>query len=146
VCITPCHSDDECGYPEDLCSINRCSNGLCSTASVDCAPGYVCCGGGQCCPACVTDADCGIAIGDACISNMCLDGTCASAIIDCLPGYVCCGSGNCCPAPCTTDEACPSFDPCTTGFCGPAGVCEFAAIDFCVPEVVPPIELPPLPG
>jgi hypothetical protein len=97
-----------------------------------CSDGEVC-RDGACVRLCAIDRDCRSKNhDDPCMLNTCVDGLCLQAIADCLPGYECC-RGACCPQPCVSDSDCAVADPCRWGTCGIAGVCEFIAVDSCVP-------------
>ena len=49
--VTPgCLADLDCAST-DPCIHSRCETGHCVAMIVDCAPGYVCCGNAECCPA-----------------------------------------------------------------------------------------------
>ena len=133
---TTCVSDSDCVDPDtDPCTGASCVDGACSVFIVDCIPGYVCCGNGECCPEtaqCQSDADCVPSEQDSCIGVTCENGACVEFIVDCVPGYVCCGNGQCCPAnPCQSDADCVSDNPCEVGHCQADGTCTFTHGDPC---------------
>ena len=46
-----CQTDADCDDGDgDPCTGARCENGACTYAIASCAPGFVCCGNGECCP------------------------------------------------------------------------------------------------
>ena len=96
---TTCVTDADCVDADgDACTGGRCDNGTCVFFIVDCIPGYVCCGNGECCPdagsvQCQSDADCVDADNDPCTGATCENGTCVPHIVSCAPGFVCCGGG-----------------------------------------------------
>ena len=109
-----CTDDSECLDGDlDPCTGATCADGSCMYFIVDCIPGSVCCGNGECCPegepaACVTDADCGPGSGDPCEGFHCDGGHCLPFLVSCAPGFACCGNGVCCPDHdmCATDADC----------------------------------------
>ena len=98
-----CATDSDCVDPDtDPCTGATCEGGTCAFFIVDCIPGYVCCGNGECCPdtgsgQCQSDADCAEGDGDPCTGARCENGACTYHIATCAPGFVCCGNGECCP-------------------------------------------------
>jgi hypothetical protein len=120
-----CRQNDDCLSGElDPCTGAACVDGLCLTFIVDCIPGYVCCGNGQCCPpgepgVCLSDDDCFQPDGDPCQGVHCEAGTCVPFLVSCAPGFVCCGSGQCCPGhdECAPGSGCPPppIDLCLDG-------------------------------
>jgi hypothetical protein len=71
-----CREDRDCRDEADACIGGRCEDGRCVQFVVDCVPGYLCCGNGECCPQpCATDIDCFVA--DPCQVGRCLDGACS---------------------------------------------------------------------
>lgn len=116
-----CVKDDDCVAPDsDPCTGVLCADGVCSPFIASCAPGFACCGNGQCCATtvCQGDADCPSG-GDPCTRVRCQDGACLDSRVLCPAGSTCCGSGECCPLPCLTDVDCAvtGGDPCTGARC-----------------------------
>lgn len=115
-----CGDDDECLSGSDACIGGRCRDGRCTQFVVDCRPGYLCCGNGECCPQpCGTDIDCYVV--DPCRVGRCVEGACAfetkdpcaicEADSDCnnLEGDAFCCNGVCtrpCPAGTTINKGC----------------------------------------
>lgn len=121
-----CRQDPECLDSDlDPCTGAACVDGLCVYFIVDCIPGTVCCGNGQCCPpgesgTCLTDGDCPQrARGGPCEGVRCEAGRCTPFLVSCAPGFICCGGGQCCPGDdeCTPGPGCPPppIDPCLDG-------------------------------
>lgn len=103
-----CTQDSDCADADgDPCTGGVCEGGACTFTSILCAPGFVCCGNGECCPEdaagagqCAADVDCPAPGGDPCTGVRCENGTCLAFMLSCAPGFVCCG-GACvesCPA------------------------------------------------
>ena len=101
-----CTQDADClDADADPCTGGRCEGGTCTFTSVFCAPGFVCCGNGECCPeespgpgACASDADCQDADADPCTGARCEGGTCVPYILTCTAGFTCCAGA--CVADC----------------------------------------------
>jgi hypothetical protein len=79
-----CQLDTDCMTAgEDPCEGVRCEGGSCVPFLATCAPDFVCCGNGVCCPVgsgCVADTDCAafpslLGLGTRCISGVCVPGT-----------------------------------------------------------------------
>lgn len=127
-----CAEDAEC-FDGDLdpCTGGGCVDGLCTYFIVDCIPGYVCCGNGECCPggepgSCETDADCALSGDDPCAGVRCEGGSCVPFLVPCAAGFACCGNGTCCPtnSRCVVDADCPAVaEPWGTGTRCVSGVC-----------------------
>jgi hypothetical protein len=110
-CMTPCAKHGDCrSRHDDPCVSNRCVDGFCTSAIVECLPGSECCKGECCATSCELDSDC--TVFDPCRWGRCgVDGRCEfteldSCVIcasddDCLGNgqdTVCCGSA--CRRPC----------------------------------------------
>jgi len=128
-----CIADADCQDADaDPCTGAACVDGLCTYFIVDCIPGHVCCGNGECCPTsepgtCLADADCLPMSSDPCEGVRCEGGTCVPFLVTCAPGFACCGNGTCCPtgSGCAVDADCPTF-PLPWGLIGThciGGVC-----------------------
>jgi hypothetical protein len=97
-----CVQDADCGDGDaDPCTGAACIDGFCTFFIVDCIPGTICCGNGECCPIggigrCTTDADCGQISLDPCQRAICAAGTCLSQRMPCPPGEFC-HLGSCTP-------------------------------------------------
>jgi hypothetical protein len=99
--VIGCFADADCAIAsDDPCLVARCESGQCAMLIVDCAPGFSCCGSGECCPVestgCVTDADCGLTAAGACGHHRCLDGVCLPGPSSCPTGATC-HDGECIP-------------------------------------------------
>ena len=118
----------------DPCTGGACVDGLCTYFIVDCIPGHVCCGNGECCPAdesggCLADTDCVPMSGEPCEGVRCEGGACVPFLATCAPDFACCGNGTCCPSNggCVVDSDCPAFPSpwsagprCISGVCVPS--------------------------
>lgn len=101
---TTCGSDADCAAGiTDPCTVATCDAGTCLVAIVDCAPGFVCCGNGECCPEEVCGAEgtaCGAGLASCCAGTTCADGICAAG----EPEPVCLAEGAVCEP--TEDRCC----------------------------------------
>jgi len=92
-----CQTDADCGTSANPCESLTCQEGSCVAAIVACAPGFVCCGNGTCCPEeveCRTAADCP-PDPTGCNEVGCAEGRCVSTLIACDPA-VCVGEREAC--------------------------------------------------
>jgi hypothetical protein len=92
-CVTPCTRHPDCRNKyDDPCVSNRCIDGVCVTAIVECLPGSACFDG-ECFPtSCELDTDC--AVFDPCRWGRCgVDGRCE--FIDLDPCVICAGDEEC---------------------------------------------------
>ena len=94
-----CQTDADClDGDADPCTGATCTDGTCAFFIVDCVPGHVCCGNGECCPfECQTTADCP-PDPTGCNSVGCTDdGRCVSTLIACTCATegAPCGDGCC---------------------------------------------------
>jgi hypothetical protein len=92
--VIECFADADCAIAsDDPCLFAVCESAQCAMLIVDCAPGFSCCGTGECCPAesnsCATDADCGSVARGACGQHRCLNGVCLPGPSSCPPGATC---------------------------------------------------------
>lgn len=87
-----CREDKECRDGSDACIGGRCRDGQCSQFVVECRPGYLCCGNGECCPQpCATDIDCYVV--DPCQIGRCVEGACSFETKD--PCAICEADADC---------------------------------------------------
>lgn len=74
-----CLADTDCLHESgDPCEGVRCEGGTCVPFLVSCAPDFVCCGNGTCCPVngCANDTDCAAIAGGPCARTRCISGVC----------------------------------------------------------------------
>ena len=122
-----CQQDADCVDADaDPCTGGRCEGGMCTFTNVFCAPGFVCCGNGECCSeaspeagACASDADCQNADADPCTGVRCEGGTCAPYILTCIAGFTCCGGE--CVADCPDGQGVDANCQCPGGTASPSG-------------------------
>lgn len=79
-----CLSDADCiPASSDPCAGSWCERGTCLPFLVTCAPGFVCCDNGSCCPEptreCATDADCVVDATGSWGQPRCISGVCVPA-------------------------------------------------------------------
>ena len=121
---TTCSQDADCQDADgDPCTGGRCEGGTCTFTNAFCAPGFVCCGNGECCPegspgpgACASDADCQDADADPCTGARCEGGACVPYILTCAPGFTCCAGE--CVAGCPDGQAIDASCQCPGGSAG----------------------------
>jgi hypothetical protein len=122
-----CTQDADCQDGDaDPCTGGRCEGGTCTFTSVFCAPGFACCGNGECCPeespgsvACASDADCQDADADPCTGARCEGGTCVSSILTCAAGFTCCAGA--CVADCPDGQGVDANCQCPGGSASSGG-------------------------
>ena len=77
-----CLTDADCApMSGDPCEGARCEGGTCVPFLVACAPDFVCCGTGSCCPTngCASDSDCVALVGGPAARTRCISGVCVPA-------------------------------------------------------------------
>lgn len=149
-----CRQDGDCVDPDrDPCTGARCEGGACTFSSVLCAPGFVCCGNGECCleddtgpGQCASDADCADGDADPCTGVRCEAGSCAPYILTCADGFACCGGE--CVAVCAggqgfdADCRCPGGPPTDGGGTDETGGAPAGGSGSGAGNAVQPIQLP----
>ncbi|MDP9409024.1 MAG: hypothetical protein M3P70_00720 [Actinomycetota bacterium] len=129
-CGDQCQSDADCPHRDgDACTGAACEEGTCVYFTVDCVPGFVCCGNGECVDVSSDPANCG-ACGTVCDSGVCSDGTCSPTGEGCDEGEVDC-DGTCVATCCDNNNCggcgivCGDGETCFEGVCDcPSGQCE----------------------
>jgi hypothetical protein len=106
-CITPCANHRDCrSKHDDPCVSNMCTDGVCTTAIIECLPGSECCEGECCATTCELDDDC--TVFDPCRWGRCgVDSHCEftelNPCVICASDEDCLGSGQntiCCGSAC----------------------------------------------